>query len=194
MRCDDCRSSGSPGQARAYRLRSLCLATRQHSESRYDRFSTSAQTSEPDWLGVQITSAPFLQDVKYPYIICTAAFPDAHKQAVYAQVTGRDLQGERAASCVIDAPELPSGVHSVDARIKTSGAPGPRGNLQAGDEYLMQFIQPPTVLNSELQYEESEYSGYTIRVSLQNAHGVKKVTSQCNLPPPSPFNGDALAV
>lgn len=117
--------------------------------------------------------------MKYPYIICTTDFPDSKEQAVYANVADRDGQGERAASCVVDAPKLPLDVQSVDAHIQTSGAPGPRGNLQDGDRYLMQFIQPPTVLYSDLQYQHNDKAGYSVRVFLQSADGLKKVWSQC---------------
>lgn len=117
----------------------------------------------------------FVQDVVHPYTICTAIFPDATKQAVYAAVENQDAQGERAASCVIDAPEMSSDLHAVDARIQISGAAGPRGKLQTGDEYVMQFIQPPAVLDSHVHYDESIKPGYYISVSLQDSNGMKKV-------------------
>eukprot|EP00892_Ulva_mutabilis_P000525 jgi/Ulvmu1/10473/UM064_0010.1 len=121
-----------------------------------------------------------ITDVQYPYIICSTEFPDSDKQAVYAKVTNRDTQGERAASCVVDAPGLPSGLHSVDAHIRIRGAPGPRGILQDGDEYLMQFIQPPTVVHSDLLYQDNDQAGYRIRVFLEGANGMKKVKDRIN--------------
>lgn len=94
---------------------------------------------------------------------------------MYAKLGKQDDQDEIVASCVIDAPEMSSDLQSLDARVKISGASGPRGNLQAGDEYVMQFIQPPTIMHSDVQYDEHDTPGYYIRVVLRDVSGMRQV-------------------
>lgn len=87
----------------------------------------------------------------------------------------QDDQAEIVASCVIDAPEMSSDLQSLDAQVKISGASGPRGKLQSGDEYVMQFIQPPSIGHSHVQYVESETPAYYIRVVLRDVSGMRQV-------------------